>query len=155
MARPRVAMHRQEIKIRFATPEDADSIYALGVADSAFRVSDVIRFYEKSELAEWAEKTADNLLLVVEGDSEIVGFAFCKIMSHHWAMLDNFYIKPCSRCIPTNEYLWRRLLVELTNRKVTYLTCLVRDDHEAIVRLARRRGFARQHSYSWLELFLK
>lgn len=144
-----------DIKVRFATPEDADSIYALGVADSAFRVSNAIRFYEKSELVEWAGKTADNLLLVVEGDSEIVGFAFCKMMSHHWAMLDNFYIKPARRRYPASEYLWRRLLVELTNRKVMYLTCLVRDDHEAIVRLLCRRGFARQHNYTWLEMFLK
>jgi len=70
-------------------------------------------------------------------------------------MLDNFYIKPSSRRFPASEYLWRRLLAELSNRKITYLTCLVRDDHEAIARVACHRGFTRQHNYTWLEMFLK
>jgi len=49
-----------------------------------------IRFYEHRELEEWITAPKENLLFVLDEGGEIAGFFFCKIMSSHWAYLDNF-----------------------------------------------------------------
>ena len=142
------------VKVRPARPADASAICRLGIADSSFVVSPVIKFYEQSEVAEWARRRRENLLLVAECDDEIVGFLFCKVMSHHWAMLDNFYVRPSSRTTDSAQKLYQSLVRELANRKLTYLTCLVREDHGALMRLVRLKGFTQRHQYTWLEYFL-
>jgi hypothetical protein len=83
--------------VRDAVPEDVSEIYALGRSDAAFRVSEAIHFYEERELSEWIARPEENILCVALSGSEIIGFCFCKVMSYHWAMLDNFYVKPGSR----------------------------------------------------------
>ena len=75
--------------VRLANTGDVDQIFGLGASESAFEISPAIHFYEKTELQEWLNTPRDNVLLVAEESSQIVGFLYAKIMSHHWAMLDN------------------------------------------------------------------
>jgi ribosomal protein S18 acetylase RimI-like enzyme len=149
-----VRFHRTRPEIRFAEPSDAEAIYSLGISDSSFQVSPIIRFYEKTEIEQWSRERDNNILLVAEAENEIIGFLYCKIMSHHWAMLDNFYIRPESRNRTCSEALWNALLKELKARQLTYLTCLVREDHKPLARLLRQGGFIERNRYVWFELFL-
>ena len=142
------------VLIRYADPADARVINAMGRADGAFRVSESIPFYEESELIEWASNRHENILAVVEQKEEVTGFLFCKVISHHWAMLDNFYRAPGARNTETAQKLRDWLLGELRTRKLSYLTCLIREDHESLLRLVRQLGFTRRSKYTWCELFI-
>lgn len=44
---------RLAIVVRDATSEDVEAIFALGIGDPAFSVSEHISFYERGELVEW------------------------------------------------------------------------------------------------------
>lgn len=147
-------MSKAPVRIRYAEPADAKAIYAMGRAESAFRVSGTIPFYEESELIEWATNRNENVLAVVEEGASVVGFLFCKVISHHWAMLDNFYLAPSSRNTAMAKALRDWLLADLRERRLSYLTCLIREDHRALLRLVRRLGFTPRNSYTWCELFL-
>jgi ribosomal protein S18 acetylase RimI-like enzyme len=141
-------------RIRYADPADADAIFALGRSEPAFKVSGAIPFYEHSELVEWATDRRENILAVVEENGVVVGFLFCKVISHHWAMVDNFYIAPSGRTVGIAAELRDWLVADLRQRGLSYLTCLIREDHVALVRLVRRLGFDVQKQYTWCELFL-
>lgn len=142
------------LKVRFADPADAELICNMGTADRSFLVSPLIRFYEKSEVEEWSVNRANNLMLVAEIGNRLVGFLFCKIMSQHWAMLDNFYISPSYRNRTSSRALADFLEKELRQRGISYLTCLVREDHTALARLLKAKGFVGRDRYTWFELFL-
>jgi GNAT superfamily N-acetyltransferase len=147
-------MPASPVTVRPALETDAAAIYKLGTKDTAFRVSDAIPFYEESELRQWATDRANNVLLVLEHDNKLTGFLFCKIISQHWAMLDNYYIVKEHRGTENASRLIASLLDELKRRGLTYLTCLIREDHKSLARLARRFGFSPRSRYTWFELFL-
>jgi ribosomal protein S18 acetylase RimI-like enzyme len=145
---------KKPVTVRFADPAEAEAICQIGTADPSFEVSPLIRFYERSEVEEWARDRQNNLMLVAEAGDQLVGFLFCKIMSQHWAMLDNFYVRPPYRHPSIPVALSEFLTGELERRGISYLTCLVREDHVALARLLEARGFAPTHKYTWFEQFL-
>lgn len=81
-----------KIKIRFANKNDINKIFTLGKGTSEFAVSKYIKFYEKSEIKQWIKERRNNIIILAEQNSNIIGFMYCNIMSNHWAMIDNFYI---------------------------------------------------------------
>jgi hypothetical protein len=145
---------RNPVTVRFADPAEAEAICRIGAADPAFEVSPLIRFYEQSEVEEWSRDRQSNLMLVAESGGQLIGFLFCKIMSRHWAMLDNFYVRPPYRHRITSEALSEFLASELRSRRVSYVTCLVREDHMRLARLLEARGFVARQKYTWFEYFL-
>jgi ribosomal protein S18 acetylase RimI-like enzyme len=140
--------------VRRARSEDADSIRNLGLGDPAFQVSERIPFYEREELVEWASAPRDNLLFVAEADGCIVGFFFCKVMSQHWAMLDNFYVVPSSRGTGVVDRLRRALTEALQQRGIVYLSTLVAKGDPGLSAKMSRYGFTQSKDYEWMERFL-
>lgn len=140
--------------VRRATPLDADAILAIGASDPAFRVSDRVSFYEREELVEWAIAPQDNLLFVSEGPEGFTGFCFCKVMSSHWAVLDNFYVVPSRRGTGTAEALRTALLGALHERHVRYVSTLVALDDRRLAERLSGYGFRQSRDYGWLEVFL-
>ena len=140
--------------VRKAALDDVAAIVAMGHGDSAFAVSDRIRFYEKGELDHWIATPRDNILLVIESEGEVAGFTFCKIMSYHWAMLDNFYVLPAFRGSGCSESLMRELLHELRQRGIAYLTTLTDHEDNRLNHYLNRNGFRFAKTYDWHELFL-
>lgn len=141
------------MRVRCANKRDVSAILALG-SDPSFVVSERIRFYEKEELLEWVSLPDPNILLVAEDKREICGFLFCKKMSCHWAMLDNFYVEPAFRKSIATSLLLQRLTEELKCRRVSYLSILVDSQRRSLVRLARLHGFQESKQYVWLEMNL-
>jgi hypothetical protein len=137
-----------------ASSKDIDDIVKIGSSDAAFAVSDVIRFYEKSELREWANKPDDNILLVARRNRDFAGFLFCKIMSSHWALLDNFYIVGHSRDGKCSVLLFEELKQRLMSRGISYLTTLIKKDANSLSRYVRKFGMKPVRQYTWHELFL-
>jgi ribosomal protein S18 acetylase RimI-like enzyme len=142
------------IVVRDATPADIPALLAMGHGDNTFMVSERIRFYEKAELEEWIASPANNILLVADSSESIAGFLFCKVMSYHWAMLDNFYIRPEFRGRQYDMPMMRELLDRLHLRGLSYLTTLTAIDHPALARYLKRFGFRTATIYQWNELFL-
>ena len=144
------------IIVRDASLADIPAIFTMGHSDVAFTVSDRIRFYEKAELQEWIASPKDNILLVLVADSssDLAGFLFCKIMSYHWAMLDNFYIQPSFRGQHCDGLLMEELAKRLRQRRIAYLTALTANDQPALARYLKRHGFRTASLYQWNELFL-
>jgi GNAT superfamily N-acetyltransferase len=143
-----------EVVIRDALLDDVDAVYRLGRSDRAFTVSEEIPFYERSELVEWIQSPDDNMLCVALRDGCLVGFFFCKVMSAHWAMLDNFYVVSDTRSGRVGRLLFDTLTSRLRQRGVVYLTTLVETGRVSLERLLRQEGFRLSKSYNWHELFL-
>jgi GNAT superfamily N-acetyltransferase len=143
-----------EVTVRDAIATDIDAIYSLGRSDKNFAVSEQIPFYEKEELQEWVDSPRDNILCVAESESTVVGFFFCKVMSCHWAILDNFYIAKEHRGDGGGWILLGALFTRLRARNIVYLTTLVEHDRTQLHELTKHYGFQQAKSYDWFELFL-
>jgi ribosomal protein S18 acetylase RimI-like enzyme len=140
--------------VRDAELSDVDAIYALGTGDKAFAVSEHISFYEKLELQEWIAERHDNILLVAESSEQPVGFLFCKIMSYHWALLDNFYVHSAWRGHGCGRQMIRELSARLRSRGTVYMSCLAASEDDGLSAYLQKLGFRRTKSYSWHENFL-
>ena len=135
--------------------EDVEAIMALG-KDPSFSVSPSIRFYEREELIEWAQLREENHLLVVTLREAIVGFCFCKVMSPHWAVLDNLYVAPEHRKKGLGRLLMWALTARLKRRKIKYLSALTHVDLKGgTTSFMRTAGFRLGNLYHWQELFLE
>lgn len=141
--------------VRRATSSDTDLIFHMGLEEEAFGVSPRVRFYERQELDEWIAVPEDNLLLVLDCDGEIKGFLFCKLMSSHWAYLDNFYVLPSARGFGHGKLLMQALLDLLRERKIVYLSTLVAEHDPYLSRYFESGGLAVEKTYWWLERFVE
>ena len=140
--------------VRRAKASDASRIRTLGLSDGAFSVSEAIPFYEEQELVEWSNNPEPNLLFVAEEKDCLVGFFFCKIISCHWAMLDNFYVMPNERRRGISRALMETLTIELERQSIAYLTTLVLVENEELASLLPEHGFRKTKRYDWYEYFL-
>lgn len=143
-----------EVIVRDATQVDVVPLSALGRASAAFAVSARIPFYEDEELRQWIREPGENLLCVAAADGRILGFFYCKIMSSHWALLDNFYVVPGVRGGLVGPTMFQELARRLRSRRIAYLSALVEHERRGLARVMRRYGFQPCHTYDWFELFL-
>ncbi|HOX35996.1 MAG TPA: GNAT family N-acetyltransferase [Methanoregulaceae archaeon] len=141
--------------VRNATPTDTGAIFRMGSEEEVFGVSPRIRFYERQELDEWVASPQDNLLLVLDCEGEVRGFLFCKLMSSHWAYLDNFYVHPAARGHGYGKLLIQALLDLLRERKIAYLSTLVAEHDPYLSRYFESGGLAVEKTYWWLERFVE
>lgn len=142
------------ITVRFAQETDVKAICSIGQSDTVFAISKQIVFYRETEIIEWANSPEDNIFLIVEDEKNICGFLFCKKMSHHWAMLDSFYILPEARKSNAALLLWEKLSEELLCRKVPYLSALIDSEKSSLRRLLKSYGFTEARNYMWMEKFI-
>lgn len=133
---------------------DIDSIFNFGINDDSFRVSEKIKFYEIEELSEWVLDKVNNILAVAEDNGVVVGFFFCKLMSSHWAFLDNFYLDSGFRGYDNGKKMFLFLKNKLSEKNIKYLSILVESDKKALIRYSENLGFSKSNKYQWLELFV-
>jgi GNAT superfamily N-acetyltransferase len=141
--------------VRRAIPDDAKAIYDIGINSQAFRVSDEVPFYEFDEVVAWLHSPMDNLFIVAEQGESLTGFLFCKVMSIHWALLDNFFVVPSARGMGTGTALLGSLKQILMEREIKYLSALFREQEGDTLSFFQQRGFRRQQKYSWMDVFLE
>ena len=150
-------LHRPAaISVLEATESDVDEIFSLGMNESAFKVNEKILFYEHAELIEWVNNPRENILLVARPvyGSDLAGFLFCKVISHHWAMLDNFFVKQQFRCKGCGKLLLVGLSLQLRQRGIEYLSTLANVSDYKLIEMLPRFGFKQQKTYSWFDTSL-
>ena len=142
-----------KIKIRNAAKNDVNSIYRLGHSIKEFTVSNRIKFYEKAEMLEWVRKK-DDIFLVAEHERKIVGFAFCKILSSKWAMLDSLGVSEKYRYGGIGTMLLDRTMIELHKKHVTFVQAFVGSDHIKSRKFWKKHGFKEGRKFIWIDKIL-
>ena len=117
-------------------------------------MSPEIPFYERDEVAAWISKPEENIFLIGEQDGAIAGFLFCKIMSVHWAMLDNIFVRPSCRRSGVGLSLVTALRRILEEKKIRYISLLTKESNQEAEAAAAKYGFRRQDGYAWWDLLL-
>ena len=140
--------------IRNAKKADVNQIYKIGTSTGDFSVSKEIKFYKKYELIEWIKNKQNNIIIVAETNSKIIGFVSCKIMSFHWAMVDNFLVLSKFRKNNIGSQIQTFLEKELKKRKISYLTGLVKPTNPKNTKIIQKYGFKEQDKYIWVDKFL-
>lgn len=138
-----------------ATPDDIDPVFGMGQQEPAFGVSPQIRFYERRELEEWIAHPNDNILLVLDDDGTLCGFLFCKVMSSHWAYLDNFYVAPPARGHAYGHMLLAALHDILREQQIEYLSALVAETDSFLTGYFGKNGLETEKKYIWMEKFVR
>jgi GNAT superfamily N-acetyltransferase len=144
-----------KIRVRKATSRDVEKLFSIGMSDSAFSVSPRIPFYEKGELAYWISRSRDNLLLVVEMNGSIIGFTYAKLMSWHWALIDNFYILPSFRKEGVGKILWNACIQNLRSKGIKYVSTIVRRKDTIAIAFLQSLGCKVCGDYVWTERFIE
>lgn len=153
---PAGSIMAQEIQARLARLKDAGAIYGIGRNTKAFAVSNTVPFYLKKEVIQWIKDKKDNLVMVAESNSRVIGFASCKIMSYHeWAMVDNFYVLPRFRKKGVGTMMERFLEKELRKKGIHYMTRLVRPGNRHSRKFLRKSSFKEHGTYIWVDKFLR
>jgi L-amino acid N-acyltransferase YncA len=137
---------------RFAELGDVSAIYALGMSTDTFRVSDALPFYTERELVEWCADRRDNVLMLAETEGAVIGFAFCKLMSYRWALLETVYIAPDYRATRIGERLRFHMVDVVRERGIMLVSAMIRADHPGLVRLSERIGWDNCGEYTWMNL---
>lgn len=119
-----------------------------------FKVSEKITFYEKKEIEFWVSKPKDNLLYGVFNKNKCVGFCFCKIISNHWALIDNFYINVEYRSKNIGSKLQSYIENKLKRRNISYVSRVTRDNNISMHKFLLKNGYAQQDKYIWFDKFL-
>lgn len=141
--------------VRRALPADIDALIFMGSEDPAFGVSPQIRFYERQELCEWIAVPEENLLQVLDIDGEIKGFFFCKVMSCHWAYLDNFCVHPSRRGHGYGHQLMQVLFDLLWEKKIAILSTLVAESDTFLSGYFGKCGLVTEKTYVWQARFVE
>lgn len=119
-----------------------------------FKVSEKIPFYEKKEIKFWVSKPKDNLLYGIFDKNKCVGFCFCKIISNHWALIDNFYIHEGYRSRNIGSKLQLYIENKLRRRKISYISRVTRDNNISMHKFLLKNGYSQQEKYIWFDKFL-
>lgn len=120
-----------------------------------FKVSKKIAFYEFKEIQFWINKPKDNLLYgVFDKKNECIGFCFCKILSNHWALIDNFYICKDYRKDKIGTFLQKSIEKELKRRNIKYISRVTRHDNLGMHKFLNKTGYKPVGKYIWFEKFI-
>lgn len=119
-----------------------------------FKVNDRISFYEIEEIEEWTKKPKDNLLYAVTYENRLIAFCFCKIISNHWALIDNFYVEPLFRNKKIGKKLQDFIELKLKNLKIKYVSRVTRSNNIKMHRFLNKTGYSKRDSYIWYDKFL-
>lgn len=119
-----------------------------------FSVSNKILFYELEEIKYWINHPKENLLYGIFEKNICIGFCFCKIISSHWALIDNFYIFPLYRKNKLGHKLQIFIENKLRDKKIKYLSRVTKVDNLGMHKFLLKTGHKLQGKYIWFDKFL-
>lgn len=140
------------VTIRKAQPEDADSIFTLGVTIPEFVVNEqTVNFWPKHILRE-AIAAKDTVILVAEIDHEVVGFIIASLTSSlRKATIENIYVTNENRGNGIGDGLLASLLQILNDSSIEYIATLVPTGAVEATKLYETTGFEKGKTFVWLD----
>jgi len=144
-------MSTQVVIIREPGPKDVNVLYEMGITEEAFAVSSGTRFYQERYLANWIARPDNDILLVAEMENEIVGFLFCRVNRHAWAMLENIAVRPAKRKQGIGTTLLKECLKRLQAKGINYVASIVREGNNASIEFLTNKGFSLGNRFVWIE----
>jgi GNAT superfamily N-acetyltransferase len=142
---------KDSMQVQDATLADVDAIYAFSV-HPGFQVNEDIKFYDLAELEQWIADPATNIVLVIKTEKGIAGFAYCKLLSYCWALLDGFFIEPEMRQHGCGKMLLNTLVARLRERNIEYLSTLADAKESELHKALEHFAFRRQKTYVWYDM---
>lgn len=119
-----------------------------------FKISEKILFYEISEVEYWIKSPKSNLLYGIFDKDKCLGFCFCKIISNHWALIDNFYISPEYRKNKLGDKLQKFIEKQLKDRNIKYVSRVTKSNNIGMHKFLSKTGYVKSGEYFWFEKFL-
>jgi N-acetylglutamate synthase-like GNAT family acetyltransferase len=149
---------KSKIIIRKARKEDIDPVLEIGNnLEDALKASKnkKAHFHEKGEFILFIKNSNENIFLVAEANSRIVGFLYAKILSKDWCMIDNLAIKKEFQKHHIGTSLVNELSKILKKRKITYVQILEEVHHKNTRNFWKGRGFKEEKVFVWADKILK
>lgn len=129
--------------------KDIDKVHELGLKEDAFNVSPRTYFWSKGELRNWL-KNKDDVLLVVEDKSEVIGFALSRFHKETKnVIIDNLFVLEDYRNKGIGTKLMKYLLKELKSKGAVYLCGMARKDDS--MEFLKKYGFKEGYKFVWME----
>jgi GNAT superfamily N-acetyltransferase len=119
-----------------------------------FKVSKKMLFYELEEIIYWINHPKENLLYGIFDKNICIGFCFCKIISNHWALIDNFYILPEYRNKNIGTKLQKYIEKILKLKGINYISRVTRSNNYKMHSFLMRNKYKKHHEYIWFDKFL-
>ena len=119
-----------------------------------FKISNEILFYELKEIKHWVNTPKNNLLYGIFDQNKCYGFCFCKIMSNHWAIIDNFYIDPKYRKNNLGSNLQAYIEKKLKQKNIKYISRIVEEKTISTRIFLKKTGYTKRKKYIWFDKFL-
>jgi len=144
-----------EVTVREAELVESMKIWRFGRSHPEFAISERIRFYEKREVDEWIRNPEDNIVLIAElGNGRLIGFLYCKLMSSHWAVIDNLLVDAKYRKRNVGSRLMRLCEKVLLGRRIEYVSLLAHSSDRVTHHFLEQRGYSPTSQLVWMEKFL-
>ncbi|MBI4415084.1 MAG: GNAT family N-acetyltransferase [Candidatus Kerfeldbacteria bacterium] len=144
-----------EIVIRAATPEDFDSLYALGLATPELKVSATEAFADPPEFRR-ALTNPDGVFLVAEQRGKPVGFVYAtitdpEILTQPTACIIYIAVDRAARGKGVGTKLYVDIERRLRERGIAYIYALANTDSAAVQSLFEKMGMKKGHTTVWMD----
>lgn len=136
------------IKIRDMSPEDANTVYRLGVNTEEYEVAESEEiFWSIEQLKKWSKKE-DDVNLVAQSDGEIVGYILSHIHNPTGKVeIENLYVDPNWRRNGIGKKLMDSLIDSYDNAE--FFVGLVLKTNDSMHKFMNRCDFDRGEDVIW------
>lgn len=142
------------MKIKRIDKQNYKNVYNKFSKIKAFKVQEKILFYELKEFKYWINNPKENLLYGVFDGEECVAFCFCKIISNHWALIDNFYVCEEYRFKNLGSLLQVYIEKKLKSKNISYVSRVTREDNFGIHKFLLKHNYKMHKKYIWFDKFI-
>ena len=136
--------------------EDIETIYQMGSESRAFTVSDMSTFWSKESLYQWIINNKQDVLLVAEDGSKIMGFIMTQVHGPTGkATIENIYVDKLFRGRGIGLKLLKECLKCLKEKRVAYVCAMVKTENEPTLKFFESLGFKKGYNFAWMEADLQ
>ncbi|MEX0650315.1 MAG: GNAT family N-acetyltransferase [Candidatus Andersenbacteria bacterium] len=137
------------------TLDDVAEVCRIGLAESAFEVSESDTFWTPDQLSKWVETGEDVLLVAKDNDHKIIGFALSTLHRPTGkATWENLYVNPTARNQGVGMALTEEMTRQLHAKGASYICFFVRAEKDDEITYFTNRGFTQGYNFVWFGKYL-
>jgi len=142
-----------EIKIRKAKLKDTKRIFLIQKKTKEFMTSDGSKydFFDHDEIEDWIRKRKDQIALVAEIDSQVVGFLLARLVTRYWCLIEAVSVEGKFRKNGIGKKLLEELYKILKKEDIYIYQAFVRSDLKAPQNFWKKQGFKPRKTFTWFD----